>query len=44
MWNVRGINSEKKQRYLNWLISEQKADPAMFYETKVTSPLYMDGY
>jgi hypothetical protein len=22
MWNVRGINSEKKQRYLGWLINE----------------------
>ena len=22
MWNVRGINSEKKQRYLNKMISE----------------------
>jgi len=21
MWNVRGINSEKKQRYLDWLIN-----------------------
>ena len=21
MWNVRGINSEKKQRYLDWLIT-----------------------
>ena len=44
MWNVRGINSEKKQRYLNKLISEQKPDVAMFNETKLTSYLYLDGY
>ena len=23
MWKVRGINAEKKQRYLDWLVSEQ---------------------
>ena len=44
MWNVRGINSEKKQRYLGKLISEQRPDKAMFNETKLTSPLYLDGY
>jgi exonuclease III len=22
MWNVRGFNSEKKQRYLHWFIGE----------------------
>ena len=44
MWNVRGINSEKKQRYLGKLISEQRPDVAMFNETKLTSPLYLDGY
>ena len=44
MWNVRGINSEKKQRYLSKLINEQKPDVAMFNETKLTSSLYLDGY
>ena len=44
MWNVRGINSEKKQRYLGWLINEQKPDFVMLNETKLTSPLYLDGY
>ena len=44
MWNVRGINSEKKQRYLGWLIKEQKPDFVMLNETKLTSPLYLDGY
>ena len=44
MWNVRGINSEKKQRYLGWLINEQKPDVVMLNETKLTSPLYLDGY
>ena len=34
MWNVRGINATKKQQYLDWLIRE----------TKLTSPLYLDGY
>ena len=44
MWNVRGINSEKKQRYLGWLIKEQKPDFVLLNETKLTSPLYLDGY
>jgi exonuclease III len=44
MWNVRGINSEKKQRYLDWLISEQRPDIVMFNETKLTSMLSLGGY
>jgi exonuclease III len=44
MWNVRGINSEKKQRYLDWLITGQKPDIVMFNETKLTSALYLGGY
>ena len=44
MWNVRGINSEKKQRYLSKLINEQKPDVAMFNETKLASKLYLSGY
>ena len=44
LWNVRGINSEKKQRYLGWLIKEQKPDFVMLNETKLTSQLYLDGY
>jgi len=44
MWNGRGINSERKQRYLGWLINEQKPDFVMLNETKLTSPLYLDGY
>ena len=44
MWNVRGINSEKKQRYLDWLISEQRPDIVMFNETKLTSMLFLGGY
>ena len=44
MWNVRGINGEKKQRYLNWLVGEQRPDVVMFNETKLTSMLYLDGY
>ena len=44
MWNMRGINSEKKQRYLDWLISEQRPDIVMFNETKLTSMLFLGGY
>ena len=44
MWNVRGINATKKQQYLDWLIREQRPDIVMFNETKLTSPLYLDGY
>jgi len=44
MWNARGINSDKKQRCLGWLIKEQKPDFVMINETKLTSPLYLDGY
>jgi len=44
LWNVWGINSEKKQRYLGWLIKEQRPDFVMLNETKLTSPLYLDGY
>ena len=44
MWNVRGINSEKKQRYLDWMICGQKPDVVMFNETKLTSLLYLGGY
>ena len=44
MWNVRGINAVKKQQYLDWLIREQRPDIVLFNETKLTSPLYLDGY
>ena len=44
MWNGRGINSKRKQRYLGWLINEQKPDFVLINETKLTSPLYLDGY
>ena len=44
MWNVRGINSDKKQWYLGWLIKEQKLDFVMLNETELTSPLCLDGY
>ena len=36
LWNVRGINSEKKQLYLGWLVKEQRPDFVMFNETKLT--------
>ena len=36
MWNVRGINSDKKQRYLGWLTKEQRPDFVMLNETKLT--------
>ena len=36
MWNVRRINSEKKQRYLGWLIKEQWPDFVMLNEKKLT--------
>ena len=42
MWKVRGFNSEKKQRDLDWVISEQKPGVAFLNETKLTSPLYLD--
>ena len=44
MWNVRGINAEKKQRYLHWFIGEQRPDIVMFNETKLTTKLYLNGY
>ena len=44
MWNVRGINAEKKQRYLDWFIGYQRPDIVMFNETKLTSKLYLNGY
>ena len=44
MWNVRGINAEKKQRYLHWFIGEQRPDIVMFNETKLTSKLFLNGY
>ena len=44
MWNVRDLNAEKKQRYLQWLIGELRPDVVMFNETKLTSKLYLDGY
>jgi len=44
LWNVRGINAAKKQQYLDWLIKEQKPDVVMFNETKLTSPLYLNGF
>ena len=44
MWNVRGINAAIKQRYLDWLIREQRPDIVMFNETRLTSPLYLEGY
>jgi hypothetical protein len=44
MWNMRGINAEKKQRYLHWFIGEQRPDIVMFNETKLTSKLFLNGY
>jgi exonuclease III len=44
MWNVRGINAAKKQQYLDWLIREQRPDIVLLNETKLTSPLYLNGY
>ena len=44
MWNMRGINAEKKQRYLDWFIGQQRPDIVMFNETKLTSKLYLNGY
>ena len=44
MWNVRGINAEKKQRYLHWFIGEQRPDIVMFNETKLTSKLFLNGH
>ena len=44
MWNVRGINAVKKHQYLDWLIREQRPDIVMFNDTKLTSPVYHDGY
>ena len=44
MWNVRGLNAPKKQQYLDWLISKQRPDIVMFNETKLTSPLSLEGY
>jgi exonuclease III len=44
MWNVRGINAEKKQRYLDWLINDQRPYIVMFNEAKMTSMLFLGGY
>ena len=44
MWNVRGINAAKKQQYLDRFISEHRPDIVLFNETKLTSPLYLNGY
>ena len=35
MWNVRGINAVKKQRYLDWLVEEHRPDIIIFNETKL---------
>ena len=44
MWNVRGFNSEKKQRYYHWFIGEQRPDIVMLNETRLTSKLVLNGY
>ena len=44
MWNVRGLNAEKKQRYLGELIRGQRPDIVMLNETKLTSNQFLDGY
>lgn len=44
MWNVRGINGPRKQRYLDQMIAEQQPDVIMFNETKLNSPLYLGEY
>ena len=41
---VRGLNASKKQRCLDWLISEEKLDIFKFNERKLISPLYQGGY
>ena len=44
MSNVRGLNGPKKQQYLDWLIAKQRPDIVMFNETKLTAPLWLEGY
>jgi hypothetical protein len=44
MRNVRGINAVNKQQYLDLLIREQRPEIMIFNETKLISPLYLDGY
>ena len=44
MSNVRGLNAPKKQQFLDLLIAKQRPDIVMFNETKLTSPLWLEGY
>lgn len=39
VWNMRGINYEKNQKYLDWVISDQQPDVVIFKDIKLASIL-----
>ena len=44
IWNVRGMNALNKKKALQNIISEIKADVAMFNETRLTEACMFDNY
>ena len=44
VWNVRGMNALKKKQALQSIVSEIKADVAMFNETRLTEPCVFHNY
>ncbi len=44
VWNVRGMNALKKKQALQSIISEIKADVAMFNETRLTEACVFHNY
>ena len=43
-WNVRGLNSDRKQKYIKFALEDQKIDLALLNETRLKTQVTIDGY
>ena len=43
-WNVRGLNNERKQKYIRQAMGQQKVDLALLNETRLNSLITFEGY
>ena len=43
-WNVRGLNSDKKQKFIKFALEDQRVDLALLNETRLKTQVKIDGY
>ena len=43
-WNVRGLNSDKKQKFIKFALEDQRVDLALLNETRLKTQVRIDGY